>query len=249
MENTNNLTPRQIEILKLVINEYIQTGEPVGSEILDKKYNLGVCPATVRNEMMELAKKGYLKKEHFSSGRIPTSLAFRYYIRNLMKEKEMSTTEEVSYKNDIWDFRDEIHKLLQQTTKLLAKKTNLLALSTTNLGDFYYFGVPNLFNQREFWDLDLSRDFFSLFDEDDFWRSLLSEFQKMEEEILMFLGDDEPFKERVIEPCASIFGRFRSDNIIGYIGVMGSKRIDYSSIIPKVKLSAKLIEEILQKGS
>ena len=57
-----DLTPRQIELLKAIINEYTTTGEPVGSDILDKKYNLGVSPATIRNEMVELAKKNILKK-------------------------------------------------------------------------------------------------------------------------------------------------------------------------------------------
>lgn len=246
MDDKEILTPRQIEILRYIIKEYIDTGEPVGSEVLDKKYNLGVSPATVRNEMTVLAKKGYLKKEHFSSGRIPTSAAFRFYIKNLMKERELSTTEEVAYKNDLWDSRNEIHRLLQQATKILAKRTNLLALTSTNLGDFYYYGVPNLFNQREFWNIDLSRDFFSLFDEDDFWQDLMRQFQRIEEEVLMFLGDDEPFKEKVIEPCASIFSRFETDNVSGYVGVMGSKRIDYSTVIPRVKYIAQLIEEILQ---
>lgn len=247
MDDKEILTPRQIEILRYIIKEYIDTGEPVGSEVLDKKYNLGVSPATVRNEMTVLAKKGYLKKQHFSSGRVPTSSAFRFYIKNLMKERELSTTEEVAYKNDLWDSRNEIHRLLQQATKILAKRTNLLALTTTNLGDFYYYGVPNLFNQREFWDIKLSRDFFSLFDEDGFWQDLFNEFKKIEEEVLMFLGDDEPFKDKVIEPCASIFSRFEANNISGYVGVMGSKRIDYSSIIPRVKYIAQLIEELLLK--
>ena len=66
---------------------------------------MGVCPATIRNEMVTLAKKGYLKKTHFSSGRVPSAKAFRFFIKNLMKEKEVSTAEEVAYKNSVWDER------------------------------------------------------------------------------------------------------------------------------------------------
>ena len=58
-----DLTQRQIDILKVIIHEYTETGGAVGSEILEKKYKLGVSPATIRNEMVELAKKGYLKKK------------------------------------------------------------------------------------------------------------------------------------------------------------------------------------------
>src|SRR3989338_11286361 len=139
-----DITQRQTEILKVIIKEYTETGEPVGSEILEKKYKLGVSPASVRNEMVELSKKGYLKKTHFSSGRVPSAKSFRFYINRLMKSKDLSTTDEVSYKNSIWDERTESHRLLQQATKVLAEKTGLLSLSATNLGDVYYAGIGNL---------------------------------------------------------------------------------------------------------
>ena len=83
-----DITQRQTEILKVIIKEYTETGEPVGSEILEKKYKLGVSPATIRNEMVLLAKNGYIKKAHFSSGRVPSAKGFRFYINKIMKEKE-----------------------------------------------------------------------------------------------------------------------------------------------------------------
>src|SRR3989339_2131103 len=123
-----DLTQRQVDILKTIIKEYTETGGPVGSEILEKKYKLGVSPATIRNEMVELAKKGYLKKTHFSSGRVPSAKGFRFYIKHLMKQKELSTTDEVSYKNSIWDERKETHRLLSQATKVLSQRTGLLSV-------------------------------------------------------------------------------------------------------------------------
>ena len=109
-----DLTQRQVDILKAIIREYSETGMAVGSDILEKKYKLGVSPATIRNEMVELAKKGYLKKNHFSSGRMPSAKGFRFYIKHLMKQKELSTTDEVAYKNSIWDERAEAPRLLSQ---------------------------------------------------------------------------------------------------------------------------------------
>src|SRR3989339_1152187 len=150
-----DLTKRQVEILRKIIQEYSDSGEAVGSEILEKKYKLGVSPATIRNEMVELAKKGYLKKAHFSSGRIPSAKGFRFFIKHLMKQKELSTTDEVSYKNSIWDERNESHRLLSQATKVLSQKTGLLSLSATDVGDVYYSGMANLLNQPEFFDLKL----------------------------------------------------------------------------------------------
>lgn len=240
-----NLTPRQTEILKTIIIEYTLTGDPVGSEILDKKYNLGVSPATVRNEMMELSKKGYLKKEHFSSGRIPTAKAFRYYIKNLMKEKEMSTAEEVSCKNDIWDYKGELHSLLQNATKILAHKTDLLAVSSTNLGDVHYFGVNNILNRKEFWDIEISKSLFGQFDEYQFWKEVLNYTKSFDDEIAYLLGD-EGLKIETPEPCAYVFSEFEGNKIRGMIGVMGPKRMSYETVVPNVRYFTTLIEGILK---
>lgn len=241
-----SLTPRQTEILRFIILEYTQTGEPVGSEILDKKYNLGVSPATVRNEMMSLAKKGYLKKEHFSSGRVPTAQAFRFYIKNLMKEKELSTAEEVSYKSDIWDFRNELNRLLQHATRVLAKRTNMLALTTTNQGDIYYFGVTNVLSQREFTNIELSREFFEKLDEFDFSKNILDTFKNMDEEVMYLLGEDST-KDKMIDDCASVFCEFETDKVKGAIGVMGPKRMQYDVIVPNIRYFTSLVQNILRE--
>jgi len=87
----HNLTERQIEILKAIIEEYIDTAEAVGSETLEKKRNLSASPATIRNEMVKLAEYGYIKKLHSSAGRVPTPEGMKFYVKELMKEKELST--------------------------------------------------------------------------------------------------------------------------------------------------------------
>src|ERR1035437_10764002 len=102
----HDLTARQVEILKSLIEEYIETAEPVGSETLEKKHNLSASPATIRNEMVRLTELGYLKKPHISAGRIPTPTAMKFYVKQLMKEKELSVTEEVALKEKVWDLRD-----------------------------------------------------------------------------------------------------------------------------------------------
>lgn len=241
-----DLTQRQIEILRTIIKEYTETGEPVGSEILEKKYKLGVSPATIRNEMVQLAKKGYLKKTHFSSGRIPSAKGFRFYIKHLMKQKDLSTTDEVSYKNSIWDDRTQIHRLLSQATRVLSQKTGLLSLAATDKGEVYYAGVANLLNQPEFLDLNLSKNLFERLDEIDYWERILHEFDRMEEEIMYMLGEED-FRDPVFESCASVFGEFEGPEIKGIIGVVGPKRMYYEVIMPQIRYFSHLIEEIINK--
>ena len=239
-----DLTQRQIDILYVIIKEYTETSQPAGSGVIEKKYKLGVCPATIRNEMVELAKKGYLKKEYFSSGRVPSAKGFRFYIKNLMKEKELSTTDEVSYKNSVWDERAETHRLLSQAVKTLSKKTGLLSLAVTNSGDLYYSGVANILMQPEFFDLALSRTFFGLIDEINYWEKILDRFSQ--EEGLIYLLGEEDFRDPVFESCASVFGDFEDKKTRGIIGVVGPKRMSYDFIIPQVRYFSGLLEEILK---
>lgn len=240
------LTARQIEILKAIIKEYTETGEPVGSEVLEKKYKLGVSPATVRNEMVELAKKGYIKKTHFSSGRIPSAKGFRFYIQHLMKQKELSTVDEVSYKNSIWDERSDIHRLLSQATKVLSKKTGLLSLTTTNQGDLYYSGVANVLSLPEFLDFSLSRTLFSYLDELSYWERIMREFDRIEEEILYYLGEED-FHDPQFEACGGVFGEFKGERVRGIIGVVGPKRMYYDLIIPQIRYFSNLIEQMIKE--
>lgn len=240
-----DLTQRQIDILNVIIKEYSLTGNPVGSEIIEKKYKIGVSPATIRNEMVELAKKGYLKKEYFSSGRVPSAKGFRFYINNLMKEKELSTSDEVSFKNSVWDDRAQTHRLLSHAVKVLSKKTGLLSLVATNSGDLYYSGMANILSQPEFFDLGVTRNIFELIDEINYWERVLNRFTS-EEELVYLLGEED-FHDPVFEPCASIFGNFEGEKTKGIIGVVGPKRMSYELIAPQVRYFSDLLEQIIKE--
>ena len=81
-----DLTDRQKELLKAIVELHVKNGESVGSQTLEKEYSLGVSPATIRNEMVKLTEMGFLKQPHTSAGRVPTSMGYRVYIQDLMKE-------------------------------------------------------------------------------------------------------------------------------------------------------------------
>src|SRR3990172_11919944 len=107
---TDSLTARQTQVLKSLIDEYIDTAEPVGSESLDKKYSLGVSPATIRNEMMDLTRMGYLRQPHTSAGRVPSPKAMKFYIDQLMDERRMSVAEEVKVKEGVMGVKDDLNE-------------------------------------------------------------------------------------------------------------------------------------------
>lgn len=242
----DELTNRQTEILRALIREYTETGESVGSEMLEKKYKLGFSPATIRNEMVILAKKGYIIKDYFSSGRIPSAKGFRFYINYLMKEKELSTGDEVAYKNGIWDERNDVQKLLSHATKVLAHRTGLLSLVVTNTGDLYYAGVGNLFALQEFLDWQLTKALYNRLDELAFWGKVLDRVKGLDSDVYFMLGEED-FSDPLYESCASIFGEFKTDKVTGMIGVVGPKRMGYDTLTPQIKYFSDLIEQVIKE--
>ncbi len=241
----DDLSQRQIDILTAIIKEHTETGEPVGSEIIEKKYKLGVSPATIRNEMVVLAHKGYLQKTHFSSGRVPSAKGYRFYINNVMKEKPLSTVDEVAYKHSIWDERNKEYRMLSQATRVLAEKTGLLSLVTTNSGELYYAGVCNLLDQEEFSNMDISKTLFNRLDQVAFWEEILKQVYMSDRDLLIILGQDD-FRDPMFDCCASIFGEFESPALKGIIGVIGPKHIHYEDVVPQIRFFSQLIEEIMR---
>ena len=92
-----DLNERKLRILQAIISDFIQTGEPVGSRTLSKKYELGVSPATIRNEMSDLEDMGFLTHPHTSAGRVPSDKAYRLYVNEIMKKKELTLQEKNTF--------------------------------------------------------------------------------------------------------------------------------------------------------
>lgn len=122
------LNERKIKILEAVITDYIATAEPIGSRTIAKKYNLGISPATIRNEMSDLEDLGYIEQVHTSSGRVPSEKGYRLYVDNLMKQRELTGDEIDFLKNAISLNVSRIEYLMQQTAKALSMLTNYITV-------------------------------------------------------------------------------------------------------------------------
>lgn len=123
---------RKIMILEAIINDYINTGEPVGSRTIAKKHDLGVGSATIRNEMSDLEDMGYLEQPHASAGRVPSSKGYRLYVDNLMKKSKLTADEELQIKKYVIDSAMlEVDKIVKQASTLLSELTNLTCVVQT----------------------------------------------------------------------------------------------------------------------
>lgn len=119
-----DLDDRKVKILKAIVANYLETGEPVGSRTISKYSDLNLSSATIRNEMADLEDMGFIVQPHTSAGRIPTDAGYRFYVDRLMEEKE--EVEEI--KSSLLERVDRMELLLKQVAKVLANNTNYATL-------------------------------------------------------------------------------------------------------------------------
>ncbi len=116
---------RKAVILKAIIKNYMETGEPVGSRTISKLPELNLSSATIRNEMSDLEEMGYILQPHTSAGRIPSDKGYRFYVDEILREKQIETDE---FKELMFKRVDRLETLLKQLAKIIARDTNYAAM-------------------------------------------------------------------------------------------------------------------------
>ena len=127
MVTEHGLSDRKMKILHAVIKNYLETGEPVGSRTISKYTELKLSSATIRNEMSDLEEMGYIIQPHTSAGRIPSDKGYRFYVDQIMQEKEQEVTE---VKALMIKRVDRVELILKKLARLLANNTNYAAMIT-----------------------------------------------------------------------------------------------------------------------
>ncbi len=124
----HGLSERKLKILHAIIQNYLETGEPVGSRTISKYTDLNLSSATIRNEMADLEELGYILQPHTSAGRIPSDQGYRLYVDMLMEEKEQELSE---MQEQMLDKADKMEQLLRQAARVLANNTNYATMVST----------------------------------------------------------------------------------------------------------------------
>jgi heat-inducible transcriptional repressor len=122
-----SLDDRKLEVLRAIVQDYVETREPVGSKALVERHQLGVSPATVRNDMAVLEEEGYIRQPHTSAGRVPTDLGYRLFVDRLTRIKPLSPAERRAIERfmvGVVDLDDVVHR----TVRLLAQLTRQVAV-------------------------------------------------------------------------------------------------------------------------
>lgn len=126
------LNDRKKKILQLIIEDYISTAEPVGSRTIARKYDLGISPATIRNEMSDLEMLGYLEQPHTSAGRVPSAQAYRFYVDSLVEPGSLTDNDMALINGWFNERRRNIDEIFQSTAKILSRMTQNVSMVLAN---------------------------------------------------------------------------------------------------------------------
>ena len=324
------LNDRKKRILQAIVDEYVDTAEPVSSGAITKKQGINFSSATIRNEMAELEKEGYLDKVHTSSGRVPSAKGYRLYVDELLKEQNL-TLEETKYIKDRLETKvNEIEELTKITTNPLSEITHyttvaigpknntqlieemkfvllgsrmLMCVIITDGGlikeaiikfdedikdeqvqnlnyifnaklkgkpfekidkpleeyifselnysieviktiieqinkvieaeeELYYEGANKVFEQPEFQDVQMAKNFINILDKKDLFLDLLN--SEFTDDINVYIGDDDA-EDGLKDFSVITFKQKINDKEMGTIGIIGPKRMDYSKVISVMK--------------
>ncbi len=227
------MNQRQEKLLKNIIQEYIQSAIPVGSKLLAEKYKLQVSPATIRNDMAKLEKEGLIYQPHTSAGRVPTEMAYRYYINKYISADDIkiSAKDKDFFSKVLSHFKRQTDELaLKAITRTLAELSGLTALLAFEQHHIYYTGLSNLFRQPEFASAELIYNISEVIDHlDEVMDSVFGEIDEVEIKI----GRESYFDTR----CANILTKVNGM----VLGLLGPMRMDYKRNLALVNYSAALL--------
>lgn len=125
------LNERKLRILQAIVSDFIHSAEPVGSRTLSRKYDMGISPATIRNEMSDLEEMGFLTHPHTSAGRVPSDKAYRLYVNYLMEHYELPEEEKNAISERLTKNISELDRTIERAAELLSELTSLTSFAIT----------------------------------------------------------------------------------------------------------------------
>jgi len=238
------MTPRQKQLLYAIVEQYAEVASPVGSSLLAKVFN--VSSATVRAEMAELERQGFIAQPHTSAGRVPTDKGYRFYVNNLNDASNLQPGREMAVERraeKALATRVQHGGLPERTIRnavdTLVELTHNLGIATIGQ-QLYMSGLSNLFGQPEFIQTGQVQQVAHLLDNLEPWLREAAP----NEPLSVYIGRENPIGRSA--GCSLIVSRFRSPfSDRSYIGVLGPTRQNYRDVMTLVRHAGQELEEVL----
>lgn len=231
------MNPRQAQILKLIIDEYIRTAEPVSSKQLCDRFNLQCSSATVRNDMAVLEELGFIAQPHTSAGRVPTEKAYRFYIQQ-GKEQKARKSVRINITVRRAPRVPTPEERLAQVGHAVVQASGEAVMLATSRPWSTTLGLANLLRKPEFRSesaiLSLAE---SLERFDAAFKDLLS---SASDDVTVLLGEENPLGD---ELASVVVKSELGDGVEGVLGIVGPLRMDYNRNIALIRQAKKVLEQ------
>lgn len=234
------ITLRQAQILDQIVEEYIETAKPISSHLLKERAGFGFCPATIRNEMQKLTEQGYLEQPHTSAGRVPTDIAYRFFVNRL---KEIDFDKEFFQKSKEIieqgkDFLEEVQLVLKSLSSFSLKFTlSYLAEKKLVLKE----GWEEVFTEPEFKDFNYCQKFLRLVKELD--QGIKNFVLDEKNGIKVYIGKENPLLT-ISEFSLIASACFLPNEEKGILLIVGPKRMAYQKNISLLNSAVRLLESL-----
>lgn len=219
---------RENLILKAIIEQFIQTAEPVGSKTIVLQFNLNVSPATIRNDMVRLEDQGLIFQPHTSAGRVPTDQGYRLFVNELA---DYETARKIAH-NNIRNIIDHEHaKIAKRKVKDIL---NILTQACDNIcfatipddAHAFFLGTSKILRQREFLNEPMrASQIFEVLEQGSKFMETLKDLPT-DETVQIYIGQENLIEE--IESCSIIITEYELNGFRGYIGIIGPTRMPYA---------------------
>lgn len=218
---------RKQEVLKAIIQHFINTGEPVGSNTIIVSYKFSVSPATIRNDMAALEKEEYIFQPHTSAGRVPTDKGYRTYVNELAdinaeRVLALQTLHQLQKEFDIERAKEKIY----ESVSLLSRATHNVSFATLpDNARTFYLGLSNVLRQPEFLnDTVRASQVIEVLERHDHFVTLLKKLN-ITNSIQIFIGKENILPQ--IQSCSLMVTKYEIKGFQGYIGLLGPTRTNY----------------------
>jgi heat-inducible transcriptional repressor len=235
------MTERQQKILSAIVEQYAEVASPVGSTLLAKLFD--VSSATIRAEMAELERLGFISQPHTSAGRVPTDRGYRFYVNNLQEQTAGTGIASPNRAEKALAVRVQgagaPERMIRNAVDTLVELTHNLGLATIG-NQLYMSGLSNLFGQPEFINGNQVKQVARLLDNLEPWLREAA----LNEPLSVYIGQENPIGRSA--GCSLIISRFRSPfSDQSYIGTLGPTRQSYREVMNLVGAAGKQLEEVL----
>lgn len=219
---------RQRALLQAIVQEYVKTARPVGSQALVEQYGFDFSPATIRNDMAALEDAGFIRQPHTSAGRVPTEKGYQYYIQHFLQPKELKQKQKDVLSEVVRQpvaQKDTTHEQqwIQQLAKTLSALTNEAVIVSADGDQLFYTGMSHMFRQPEFSeDAELLVSIGEVFDRMDEMMQNMREVAQRDVQVLV--GRENPLSHQ----CSMVLSEYEFGNGRStVVSIFGPMRMNY----------------------